>query len=106
MVADLDPVGLPPPQEVQIVDDQQPHLTRQHAVQDPVAELAGRALETAGVAEKLQQRPVEVLHAGVAGQPDPADRPPLMPLLGVVTLRGELAAVKLPGERQHRGGLA
>ena len=63
-------------------------------------------LMTPGVAIELQHGPVEVLHAGVAGQPDPADRPAARGRPVVDAVLGDLPAVVLPGERQHRGGLA
>lgn len=43
---------------------------------------------------------------GLAGQPDPADRPPFVPVPGVFAVLGDLAEMESFGEGQHRGGLA
>jgi hypothetical protein len=106
MVADLDAAGLAPLQEVQVVQDQQAHLAGQHTVQGLQTELGGGGVLTTRVAEELQHLPVEVLHAGVAGQPHPAHRPPLMPLHGEAAVLGDLPAVECAGEGEHRRGLA
>ena len=54
-------------------------IAGQHAVQGALRELRGGPADAPGMGEELQHGPVEFLHAGVAGQPDPADRPPLVP---------------------------
>ncbi len=91
---------------MQVVQDQQADLAGQHAVQGLEPELGGGGGLPAGVTEELQHRPVQILHAGVAGQAHPAHRPPLVPLRGERPVLGDLPAVELGREREDRGGLA
>ncbi|WP_157376257.1 hypothetical protein [Amycolatopsis keratiniphila] len=90
---------------MQIIDVQQPDLAGEHAVQGAMRELGRGAALVAGMTEVLQHRPIEILHAGVAGQPDPAGRPAFVPVLGELAVLGDLAEVELFGEGQHRGQL-
>ena len=55
VVTDLHPVGGPPPQEVQVIDDEQAHLTGQKRVQGAAREIGSVAPRRAGVSEEVQQ---------------------------------------------------
>jgi hypothetical protein len=91
---------------MQVVDNQDAHLTRQDAVQGAAGVVSGRATPRSGMGKELQHRPVEFLHPGVAGQSDPAHRPAFVTGLRGIAQGVDLAAVVLAGERQHRRGFA
>ena len=106
MVADLHPAGGVHAEKMQIIDHQKPGLTRGHTVQGATGQVGAGAASVSGVGVELEHRPVELLEPGVAGQPDPAHRPPLVAIAGVGALDPDLAAVKILGERQDRCRLA
>ena len=55
MVTDLHPVCGPPPQEVQVVDDEETHLTGKESVQGAAREISSVTPRSAGVSEEVQQ---------------------------------------------------
>ena len=95
MVADLHPVGGPPPQEVQVVDDEQAHLAGQERVQGAAREISSVTPRRAGVSEEVQQRDVEVTQGRVPAERDTTDRPALVALTGPGAVLGDLAQMEL-----------
>lgn len=66
LVTDLRSPAMLPVQEVQVVDDQQSDLARQHEVQRSFGKLTSATFDCAGVGKKVAQRLVEILHACTA----------------------------------------
>ncbi|GGV91719.1 hypothetical protein GCM10015535_50960 [Streptomyces gelaticus] len=100
------PLFCPHFKKMQIVQNHQTDITGQHAVQHPPSELGGGPPRLSGVAEELQHGPVEILHSGIPGQPDPADGDPLVPLARERARLLDLPLMEVPGEGKHRGRLA
>jgi len=74
-------------------------LTERHGAVREVCRIAAR---DSRVGEEREHRPVEVDHAGIAGQPDPTHRPVLIARIGFGSLRRDLTAVELLGEGAPR----
>ena len=92
--------------EMQVVDDPDPGLARQHAVHRLAGQLGGAGPAGAGVAVELADHPVQRAQRGVRGQPDPEHRDPLVALAGQRAVAADLVAVEPAGEAVRGGGLA
>src|SRR5207302_4071450 len=98
VVADLGAAGRLPPQKMKIVDDEKSGLTGDHAIQRALGQLRGGTVAAARMGEEPEHRAVEILHTGIAGQPDTTHRPAFISATGDFAMLGDFAAVKVFGE--------
>lgn len=106
MVGHLSTIAPVEVQEVDVVDDDEAGLARQHAVGGPVGELGGVAPLGSGMGVEATEHGVEAAHRGVGGQADVGHRDPLVAVGGGGAVEVDLAAVESGGEDHGQGRLA
>ena len=106
MVGHVPAVAAARVQEVHVIDQAKPDITRQHRVGGPVAEFLGVALVVAGQAEEPAQHRVERPLARRRRQAHVHHRHPVMACPGDRAIKADLPLVEGTGEDPGDGRLA